>query len=82
MSVVKVIEVMAQSEKSWEDATRIALEEASRTVKDIKSIYIKEFQAIVENNRISEYRVDTKISFVIHPEIQEEHKKEREEAHV
>lgn len=79
MSVVKVIEVMAQSEKSWEDATRIALEEAAKTVKDIKSIYIKEFQAIVENNRISEYRVDTKISFVIHPEIQVQHHQNQEE---
>jgi flavin-binding protein dodecin len=82
MSVVKVIEVMAQSEKSWEEATRIALEEAAKTVKDIKSIYIKEFQAVVENNKITQYRVDTKISFIIHPEIQEEHKKEHAMANV
>ncbi len=76
MSVVKVIEVMAQSEKSWEDATRIALEEATRTVKDIKSIYIKEFQAVVENNRITQYRIDAKLSFVIHPEVQEHREEE------
>ncbi len=79
MSVVKVIEVMAQSEKSWEDATRIALDEASKTVKDIKSIYIKEFQAVVENNKITQFRVDTKISFIIHSEIQEQHQKKQEE---
>ncbi len=65
MSVVKVIEVLAQSPDSWEDATRKALAEASRTVKNIRNIYIKEMQAIVENDKITEYRVDAKISFVI-----------------
>ena len=64
-NIVKVIEVLAQSEKSWEDATKVALEEASKTVKNIKSIYVKEFQAIVENNKIVEYRVDAKISFIV-----------------
>lgn len=65
MAIVKVIEVLAQSNKSWEDATHSALEEAAKTVRNIKSIYVKEFQAKVENNRITEYRVNAKISFVI-----------------
>ncbi len=65
MAIVKVIEVLAQSEKSWEDATQMALEEASKTVRNIQSIYIKEFQAVVENEKISTYRVNAKISFLV-----------------
>lgn len=65
MSVVKVIEVLAESEKSWEDAAQKALDEASKTVKNIESIYIKEMQAVVENNQIVSYRVNAKISFVV-----------------
>lgn len=65
MAVVKVIEVLAESEKSWEDAAQKALDEASKTVKNIESIYIKEMQAVVENNQIVSYRVNAKISFVV-----------------
>ena len=65
MAVVKVIEILAESTESWEDATKIALAEASKTVHDIKGIYIKEFQAIVENNKVARYRVDAKISFIV-----------------
>jgi hypothetical protein len=61
--IVKVIEVLAQSDKSWEDAAQQALQEASKSVEDIKTIYIKEFQAVVEDSRIVSYRVNAKISF-------------------
>lgn len=64
-AMVKVIEVLAQSEQSWEDATRVALEEASKTIRGIQSIYIKEMQAVVEDNRIVQYRVNAKISFLL-----------------
>jgi dodecin len=67
MAIVKVIEVLAQSSKSWEDAANIALQEASRTVRNITSIYVSDFQAKVEHNRITEYRVNAKISFVVEP---------------
>lgn len=63
MAIVKVIEVLAESDKSWEDATQQALNEASRSVRNIKSIYVKEFQAIVENDNITNYRVNAKVSF-------------------
>lgn len=65
MAVVKVIEVLAQSDESWEDAVQKALKEASQTVRNIKSIYVKDLQAIVENNEITGYRVSTKISFMV-----------------
>ena len=65
MAIVKVVEVLAQSNKGWEDAANTALQEASRTVRNIKSLYIDDFQAMVENNKIVEYRLRAKISFVI-----------------
>ena len=65
MAIVKVIEILAQSEQSWEHATQEALREASKTVRNIQSIYIKEFQAVVENNNVVNYRINAKISFLI-----------------
>lgn len=65
MAVVKVLEVLAQSDKGWEDAANVALQEASRTVRGIKSMYVDDFQAKVDNNRIIEYRVRAKISFLV-----------------
>ena len=65
MSVIKVIEVLAQSEKSWDDAARVALEEAAKSVRGIQSIYVKEMQAIVKDNKIVEYRINAKVSFEI-----------------
>ncbi|GAB4112566.1 MAG: hypothetical protein Kow00103_02250 [Candidatus Caldatribacteriota bacterium] len=65
MSVVKVIEILAESTKSWEDATKLAVEEAAKTVRQIKNVYIKGFQAVVENNEVVRYRVDAKISFIV-----------------
>ena len=63
MSVIKVIEVMSNSTKSWEDAAQKAVEEASKTLHNIRSIYIKDHNAIVENGKIKEYRVTGKVSF-------------------
>lgn len=65
MSVVKVLEVLAQSEKSWEDAADVALKEASKSVRNIKSIYIKELQGVVVDGKISQYRINAKISFEV-----------------
>ena len=65
MSVVKVIEVLAQSEKSWEDAAQQAVTVAAKSVRNIKSIYIENMQATVEDNKIVGYRVDAKISFLV-----------------
>jgi len=63
--IVKVIEVIASSDKGFTEATQNAVEEASQSVKNIKSIYIKEMNANVENNEIVSYAVNAKISFVL-----------------
>lgn len=64
MSIVKIIEVIASSNKSFDDAVNNAVIEAGKSVKNIKSVYVKEMKAKVENNKIDTYRVTTKISFV------------------
>ena len=63
MSIVKVIEVLAQSDKSWEDAAQTAVKVASKTIKDIRSIYIENFEAQVQNGKIVKYRVNGKLTF-------------------
>jgi flavin-binding protein dodecin len=65
MTMLKVVEILAQSEKSWADAAQLAVQEAAKTVRNIKSIYVKEMEATVENDRIAYYRVNVKISFAI-----------------
>lgn len=63
--MLKVIEVLAESETSWEDAANQAIANASRSVRGIKSIYIENFEAKVEDNRITRYRINAKISFML-----------------
>jgi flavin-binding protein dodecin len=63
--MLKVIEVLAESNKSWEDAAANAVSRASKTLNGIKSIYIKDFEAKVENNKIVRYRINAKISFML-----------------
>jgi flavin-binding protein dodecin len=63
MSIVKVIELSAQSPESWEAATRAAVERAARTLRNIRSVWVKEFEAVVENNRVTQFRVNVMISF-------------------
>ena len=65
MSVVKVIEVIATSEKSFDDAVNNALMEASKSVKGISSVYVKEMKADVQNNKIVSYGVNAKVSFTV-----------------
>lgn len=63
MSIVKVLEVMANSTKSWEDAAQNAVTHASKTLHNIRSVWIEDHSAIVNNNKITEYRVTVKLSF-------------------
>ncbi len=65
MKIIKVIEVIGNSNKSFDDAVNNVVKEASKTVKNIKSVYVKDMQVKVNDNQITEYRVNTKVSFVI-----------------
>jgi flavin-binding protein dodecin len=61
--MLKVVEVLAESNKSWEDAAQTAIKNAAKTLRGIRSIYIKEMTAAVEKGRIATYRINAKISF-------------------
>ena len=65
MSVVKVIEVIGQSEKGFDDAARTVVREVAKTVNKIKSVWFEGFQCIVEDQKIAEYRVTAKVSFLV-----------------
>lgn len=65
MSVLKVIEILGNSNKSFEDAVQNIVTEASKSVKNIKSVYVKDMQVCVKDNKISEYRVNAKVTFGI-----------------
>jgi dodecin len=65
MAIHKVIEVISQSETSWEDAAQRAITDAGRTVEQIRSIWIKNFDGVVKDNRIVEYRVNAHITFEV-----------------
>lgn len=65
MAVLKVIEVLANSEKSWEDATKKAVKHASKSLKNIRSVYVQDQSASVKNGDVTEFRVNLKITFEI-----------------
>ena len=65
MSVAKVVELIAESPKNWEDATQEALKTASKTLRGIKSIWISNMQVLVENSKIKSYRVNVKVTFEV-----------------
>ena len=65
MAVVNVVELLAESEESWEDAVRQAVAEATKTLRGITSVYVQEFQATVENDQVKNFRVNVKVSFVL-----------------
>jgi len=65
MAVLKVIEVLANSEKSWEDATSKAVKHAAKSVKNIRSVYVNEQSATIKDGEIDDYRVNVKITFEV-----------------
>lgn len=65
MAILKVIEVMADSKKSWEDATQNAVEKAGETVKNIRSAFVQSQSVTVEDGKVKNYRVNVKITFEV-----------------
>jgi flavin-binding protein dodecin len=60
--VVKVIELLSESTRSWEDAAQNAVSEANKTLRNIRSLYVKEMSAAVEGGKITQYRLNSKVS--------------------
>lgn len=65
MAVLKVIEVLSNSTISWEDATKNAIAEASKSLKNIRSAYVNEQSVAIKDNAVTEFRVNLKITFEI-----------------
>ena len=65
MSVAKVTEIISSSPKSFDDAVKAGIERANKTLKNVKSAWIKDQQVNVENGKISNYRVTMKVTFVL-----------------
>lgn len=65
MAVMKVIEVLANSDKSWEEATKKAIKQASKSVKNIKSAFVQSQSVVVNDDEVTEFRVNLKITFEV-----------------
>jgi len=65
MAVMKVIEVMASSDKSWEEATRNAVKHAAKTIKHIKSAFVQSQSVVVKDGDVAEFRVNVKVTFEV-----------------
>ena len=65
MSVARITEISASSNKSFEDAVQQGIQRATATLRNVRSAWIKEQEVQVENNRITSYKVTMKITFVL-----------------
>ncbi|MCK5627906.1 dodecin domain-containing protein [Candidatus Bathyarchaeota archaeon] len=65
MTIVKIVELIGTSPTSWEEAATNAVNEAAKTVKNIKGLHVKRCTAKIMNNKIIEYRTNVKISFTV-----------------
>lgn len=65
MSVFKVIEIMSESTKSWEDATSTGIEKVSKSIESISSSWVKDQSVKVEDGKVTAYRVTLKVSFEV-----------------
>ena len=63
MALLKVIELLAESNKSWEDAAQNAVTETSKSIRNIRSVYVKNLTAEVDNDKITHWRLNCKITF-------------------
>ncbi len=65
MSVMKVIEIMSSSDKSWEDATRKAVAKTANSVNHVRSAFVQSQSVTVKGGEVNEYRVNLKITFEV-----------------
>ena len=65
MAIIKVVEILSNSTKSWEAATQNAVTRASKSIKGIRSAYVQEQSVVVSKGKVTEYRVNLKVSFEV-----------------
>ena len=69
MSIAKVIEISANSDKSFEDAIQQGITHANQTVQDIQGAWVKEFKVDIKDGRIADFRVIMKVTFILHDKV-------------
>ncbi len=65
MSIARITEITSSSKKSFDDAIESGIERAAKTIRNIEGAWVKDQKLIIKNDKISEYRVIMKISFVL-----------------
>ena len=65
MAVARVTEIIASSDKSFEDAINVGVERATKTLKNVKGAWVKSQKVVVEDDKITEYRVNLEVTFVL-----------------
>ena len=65
MAIAKVVEVNSSSNKSFEDAIQTGITKVTETVKNVQDAWINEQKVVIKDNKITEYRVNLKISFLV-----------------
>lgn len=65
MSVARITEIIASSNKNFEDAVAKGVKRATKTLKNVKSAWVQDQQVVVKNNKIDEYRVTIKVTFIL-----------------
>ena len=65
MSVVRVTEITSSSKKSFDDAIKVGIKRAGKTLDNIKGAWIQEQKVVVSGDKITEYRVNMKVSFIL-----------------
>ena len=65
MPVAKVTELSATSDKSFEDAIQQGIDRATKTLRNVKSAWIKEMRVSIDNDKVSEYQVNMQVTFVL-----------------
>ena len=78
MAIVKVIEVIASSDKSFDDAVKQAVKETSRTIRNIDSVYVKDMKVHVKDGKIKSYGVICKVSFRVGKDKDKDKDKDRD----
>jgi dodecin len=65
MAVAKVTEITASSPKGFEDAIQAGITRASKTLQQIRGAWVKDMKVVVDNGRVTEYRIRMKVTFVL-----------------
>ena len=65
MAIAKVVEVNSSSNKSFEDAIQTGIQKVTETIKNVQGAWINEQKVVIKDNKITEYRVNLKISFLV-----------------